>query len=354
MSKLEKAPTAFTFDDFNLAPVHSSVRSRKDPDVSVGIKNFNFSIPIISAPMNTITEADMVRAMHDLGGSSVLHRYMSIEDQVKVSKELVISGTLQSSSVNNFFAAVGANGDAIERTSALNSIGVKRYCIDVANGHSDHCIEAVRTIRRNIPDAVIMAGNVCTYNGAIRLVEVGADAIRVGIGPGALCTTRLVTGHGVPQLTAIEDCARIKQKYPNVCIIADGGIRNSGDIVKALAIGADMVMVGSLLSGTSETPGPCIEDPQTGLLYKNYFGMASEEGRSQWFGREQTAFVPEGAATKVAFKGDTDKVVERLIGGLKVGMSYAGAFNLQELRQNVQWYRITGAGQIEGTPHGKI
>lgn len=353
MSKLDQAPTAYTFDDFQIAPSHSTVPSRKVPDVSVGLEDFRFKIPIIAAPMNTIVEAAMARAMHDLGGSSVLHRYMSIADQVKQAQELFEHGTLNSKTVDDFFVAVGANGDSADRVAALASVGVRRFCVDVANGHSEHCIKAVQAIRRAVPQAVIIAGNVCTYDGALRLADEGANAIRIGIGPGSMCTTRLVTGHGIPQLTAIESCVAVKHVHPDLCMIADGGIRDSGDIVKALAIGADMVMVGSLLAGTSETPGPCIEDPQTGLSYKYYHGMASEEGRGSWFSGEQTSFVPEGASTRVPYKGDTHKVVERLVGGLQVGMSYSGAFDVEELRKNAKWYRVTNAGHREGTPHGK-
>lgn len=367
MSKLAAAPTAYTFDDFYLAPVHSNIRSRRDPDLSVWVDRFKCDLPVVASPMNTVTGADMARTMARLGGVAVIHRYMSVADQVRLATELIAEGV-------DHWMAVGANGDSEERVDALSDVGVTAFCIDVANGHSAHCVEAVKRLRTKRPDARIMAGNVCTYDGAYRLAEAGADAIRVGIGPGSMCTTRLVTGHGIPQLSAIEDCARIKKRvtndvlideqghllkvygneFPDVAIIADGGIRGSGDVVKALAIGADAVMLGSLLAGTSDTPGETHKDPETGTLYKYYHGMASVEGRASWFDRERTSFVPEGESTRVPYKGSTEKVLETLIGGVRSGLSYAGANNIAELRANAQWRRVTTAGAVEARPHGKL
>ena len=250
-SKLNKAPEAFTFDDFVLAPVHSDVRSRKDPDVSISLPNLRLEVPIISSPMNTITEAEMLRTMAHVGGTGVLHRYMSIDRQVEIAKELMEFGNIDDDGgIDNFFVAIGANGDTDEQVAKLLDAGVRNFCVDVANGHSVHCIEAVKAIKANA-GTTVMAGNVCTFVGALKLADVGADLVRIGVGPGAVCTTRLVTGHGVPQLTAIETCSRVKGAHPELVIVADGGIRSSGDVVKALAIGADAVMLGSMLSGTS-------------------------------------------------------------------------------------------------------
>jgi len=391
MSKLKNAPTAYTFDDFFLAPNYSEIPSRKYPDTSTQLGDIPLTIPIVASPMNTVTETDMAVTMAKLGGAAVIHRYMTIDmqiiqataaiAQVRATAGLSDPGPLQA----RVFAAVGANGDSLERVDALWAAGVTSFCVDVANGHSVHCVEAVRKIRERCPEAHIMAGNVCTYDGAFRLAEAGANSIRVGIGPGSMCTTRIVTGHGVPQLSAIEDCALIKHPdplalgaimqmknmnaearergwkehevpelravFPQVALIADGGIRSSGDIVKALAIGADAVMLGGLLAGTSDTPGET--HTQDGQLYKYYHGMASEKGRSGYFDRNKTAFVPEGESTRVAYKGATDKIVQGLVASLQVGMSYAGGDNIAALRQKAQWRRVTGAGAHEGTPHGK-
>ena len=324
--------------------------------------------------MNTVTEEDMAYVMMQLGGTGVLHRFMSIEDAVKQSKQLL----KYSSEFENadFWASTGIGEDAQgnsaqARLKALYDVGVRKFCIDVANGHSAQYISFIKETRETYPDIIIMGGNVCTYDGALRLAQAGCNAIRVGIGPGSLCQTRVVTGHGVPQLSAIEDCARIKSKsqplhttdgefmgyvdkppYADVMIIADGGIRSSGDIVKSLAIGADMVMLGGLLAGTSETPGPILSDGN-GNMYKDYHGMASTKGREGWYDRAKTSFVPEGTSTQTIYKGETSEIVTQLVNSVRVGMSYAGAFSIKELREKAQWRRITNAGHYEGTAHGQ-
>lgn len=365
MGKLVDAPQAFTFDDFVLAPNHSTVKSRKDPEVSINKETMKLNIPLISSPMSSVTEEEMMVTMANLGGMGVLHRFMSLEQQMKIVQR--VAGKLYGidNSENYICVAIGANGDFKERAIALYDVGVRNFCIDVANGHAEYCVNAVKDIKELCPEAYVMAGNVCTFDGALRLAEAGADSIRVGVGPGSVCTTRQVTGHGVPQLSAIEDCVRIKwrgngfsdnspvpSKYHNVTIIADGGIRKSGDIVKSLAIGADVVMIGSLLAGTEESPGDIIEENDR--LYKYYAGMASEYSRSKWFDRVKSGFVPEGISTKIPYTGKTAKdVVNGLVGGLQAGMSYADAHTLLELQGKAKWMRVTGPGVIEGSPHGK-
>lgn len=363
MSKLAEAPEAYTFDDFILEPRHSEIPSRKAPDISIDIGGLILDTPIIASPMNTITESDMMVSLHSAGAMGILHRYMSIESQVEeVRKALLhISGA-------GVYAAVGVNGDTHERVKALYSEGVRGFCVDVANGHNENCVRAVQWVREHYPDAKIMAGNVATYDGAFRLAQAGANSVRVGIGPGSLCSTRVVTGHGVPQLSVIEECARIKdvqsmgkdpdalyptrrKAFPDVAIIADGGIRNSGDIVKALAIGADAVMVGSLLSGTEETPGEWLE--ADGRLYKYFNGMASNEARSQWSG-QSTGVPEEGISTKVLYTGKwASKVVSGLAGAVKTGMTFSDSLNIDQLRERATWRRVTLAGYTEGTPHRK-
>jgi IMP dehydrogenase len=372
MGKLDSAPHAFTFDDFMLVPVRSSIKSRKDPGINVDVEGFRYKIPVISSPMNTVTELDMLVTMCKLGGTGVLHRYMSIEDQARISKEVLMrlsdagggssvagcgtfgaGGAIGGVAAPLFYAAVGSNGDLEERTTALLEAGVTGLCVDVANGHNEHCLRAVETIKRLGGSGVsIMAGNVCSYDGARDLASVGASALRVGVGCGSMCTTRIVTGHGVPQLTALEECAQIRTEYPNVALVSDGGIRSSGDAIKALAIGADCVMIGSLLAGTVESPGEVISED--GRQFKYYHGMASSEGRSRWFDRAKSGFVSEGVSTRVPYVGrQAAQVVSELCESVKVGLSYAGANNIKELRENARWCRITTAGYAESTPHGK-
>lgn len=351
MSKLTEAKPAYTFDDFTLEPVYSEIPSRHTPDTSANLSGIILKIPIIAAPMNTVTEDAMCELMSENGGSAVLHRYMTIEEQcekVKTRKE----------NKKNIFFAIGATGDYLDRAKALYDSGARNFCIDIANGHSKVCIDAVKELRQLLPnDIVIMAGNVCSYEGAFNLANAGANVIRCGIGSGASCITRRVTGHGIPQLTAIEECARVKQfefwhKEP-VTVVADGGIRHSQDVVKALAIGADAVMIGGLLAGTSHSPGEVIEDIE-GEHYKRFAGMASVEGRKSWFSRSNTSFVPEGVSFRVPYKGDTQKVIDELIGGLRVGMSFSNANTLFELTNNAKWRIITSNGIKEGNPNERM
>jgi len=356
--KLSEAKYAFTFDDLMLIPQHSDVKSRKAPDVRTKLSDTrSLDIPIVSAPMNTVTEHHMMKVMSDLGGSSVLHRYMSSDDQLRECIE-----ALKGKNSRRFFVAVGASGDFVERAYRLyDTLGIADFCVDVANGHSEICIRAIEALMSKMDKLNIMAGNVCTYEGTMRLAEAGAGIIRVGVGPGSMCKTRIVTGHGVPQLSAIEDCARVKDDYDDVTIIADGGIRNSGDIVKALAAGADAVMLGGLLAGADETPGEIYELEFRGALhqkmgkFKRYAGMASEEGRkfNGWFTEEDASFIPEGESVEVPYKGPVKSVIDNLVGGLRVGMSYAGAMSIKDLQENAEWVRVTENGRVEGTPHGK-
>ena len=344
---IENDSLALTFDDVSLVPEYSGVRSRKDPNISADLGYRKLDIPIVSAPMNTVTEHEMSKSMINLGGDAVIHRYMTIEEQVACFYKSFTSK-------DGPFVAVGATGDFLERARELYRVGVRKICIDVANGHSKICIDAVRKLKKQTPDVEIMAGNVCTYDGTMSLLDAGARYIRVGIGGGSACSTRCVTGFGVPQLTAIQDCSRVIDCGMDPVIIADGGLRTSGDIVKALVFGADVVMVGGLLAGSSETPGDPIRDEKTGILYKHFAGMASEKGRENWFDRANTSHVPEGASFKVPYKGATEDIVNSLMGGLRVGMSYAGALTLSDLRDKVRWVRVTDNGRREGSPNERM
>lgn len=244
-------------------------------------------------------------------------------------------------------AAVGVHGDYMDRVESLLSVGVDVIVVDIAHGHSSQCIDAIKNIKANF-DVDVIAGNVATAQGALDLQNAGADAIKVGVGPGSICTTRIVTGHGVPQLTAIlESCT-----YITIPVIADGGIRKSGDIVKALASGASTVMLGSLLAGTDESPGGFIH--RNGTRYKMIRGMASfgaALGRNKRAGDKVSSASPEGVEGFIPYRGSVEEVLSQLMGGVRSGFSYSGAHNIIELWDNAQFVKISSAGLIESNHH---
>ncbi len=250
-------------------------------------------------------------------------------------------------------AAIGARGDFIERAAALIKMKVDVLVVDTAHGHSSGVIKAVKEIRANFKDAQIIAGNVATAEGTIALIEAGADAVKVGIGPGSICTTRIVAGIGVPQITAISDCAQAAAKY-NVPIIADGGIKYSGDITKAIGAGASVCMLGSIFAGCEESPGAT--ELYQGRKYKVYRGMGSlaamEAGsKDRYFQDESKKLVPEGVEGRIAYKGLAGDVIFQLMGGLRAGMGYCGCKTIDELREKACFVRITSAGLRESHPH---
>lgn len=250
-------------------------------------------------------------------------------------------------------AAVGVGPDTEERADALVRAGVDAIVVDTAHGHSKRVIETVAKIKRKYPEVAVIAGNVATAEGTRDLIRAGADAVKVGIGPGSICTTRVVAGAGVPQITAIYECAQEAAAH-NIPIIADGGIRYSGDITKAIAAGADVVMIGSLFAGTEESPGE-IEIYQ-GRSYKVYRGMGSlgamrEGSGDRYFQEEQQKLVPEGVEGRVPYRGPLAEIVYQLIGGLRAGMGYCGCRNIQELKTKTRFIRITPAGLRESHPH---
>jgi IMP dehydrogenase len=250
-------------------------------------------------------------------------------------------------------AAVGVTSDLFERTTALVKAGVDLLTIDTAHGHSKGVIDAIKLIKDSFPDVAVMAGNVATSEATLALIEAGAEVIKVGIGPGSICTTRVVAGVGVPQITAILDCAQAANNR-GISIVADGGIKYSGDITKAIAAGANAVMIGSLLAGTEESPGE-IEIFQ-GRSFKVYRGMGSigamkAGSKDRYFQEDSKKLVPEGIEGRVPFKGPLSETIYQLVGGLRSGMGYCGSKNINELRKNTQFIQITGAGLKESHPH---
>ncbi len=330
----------FTFDDVLLVPAKSEMRSRRDPELRASLtKNKMIDMPMISANMDTITEANMAIAMDQQGGFGIIHRFMTVEDQVNEVKKVKDSGA------KNIGASIGVSTESQDRAHALVAAGVNVITIDIAHGHSVQMLETLAWLKKEFPNVDVIAGNVATPEGTRDLIEAGADAIKVGIGPGSMCTTRIITGCGVPQLTAIALCAEAAREK-NVPVIADGGIRSSGDIVKALAAGASTVMLGSILAGTIETPG-LIQHGQ-----KHYRGMASRAAQDSWRGGVPTGMAPEGESTKVYIKGHLSDVLGELAGGLRSGMTYINAMEHGQIMEKARFMEMTPMGINESRAHG--
>lgn len=468
----------FTFHDVLLVPKRSSITSRRHTDTTGRIsRNLSLKVPIISANMDTVTEAPMAIAMATCGALGIIHRFLKIDEQVaevaqvKRTENIIIEepytigpdATLEAARVmmrhnavggllvvdgarrllgiiterdiqfhqdNNLpvrkvmtsklvtarpgitmdkarellrdskveklplvdgkgvisglitakdlkmkklhpdaskdgkgrllvGAAVGVVGDYLERTAELLKAGADVLVLDVAHGHAEHVLHALKAIKKAFPKAELVAGNVATYEGARDLARAGADGVKVGVGPGSICSTRIVSGSGVPQLTAVMDCARITRET-GVPVIADGGIRDSGDITKALAAGAGSVMLGSLLAGTDESPGFVVQ--RNGQRFKMYRGMASltatlsrkQKGRNddeELDPIEVAEVVPEGVESMAAYRGPVADIIYQLHGGLRSGMSYSGARTIPEFWSKAEFIRITSAAWQESRPH---
>ena len=335
--KINTKEAKLTFDDVLLLPQYSTVISRKHVSLEQQLDSKNIMrIPIISSPMDTVTDGTMAQTMSDLGGLGVIHRYNTIEEQVTMLRN--VTGLKA--------AAIGVTGDFEKRARALyDSAGVNILCLDVAHGHHILMERALKTLKDTYGNDIhLMAGNVATLGGFNDLADWGADSIRCGIGGGSICTTRIQTGHGVPGFETVLECAKSDR---DAKIIIDGGIKNSGDIVKALAAGADFVMLGSLLAGTTESPGEVVTYTD-GSKRKAYRGMASRKAQEAWRGKSSA---PEGIATTVHYKGAVKNIVEDLIGGIKSGCSYSGASNLKQLRTNSLFIKQSNAGRHESSAH---
>ena len=464
-------PEGLTFDDVLLVPKESSVVPSEVSVKTRLTKNISLNIPILSAAMDTVTEARMAIALAREGGIGIIHKNMSIEEQaanvdkVKRSehgvitdpfslspehrisdatalmaryrisgvpitqdgklvgiltnrdlrfetdysrkiKEVMTSENLVTAPIGTTLAeaqkilgkhkieklplvdengmlkglitikdieksiqypnsakdangrllagaAIGASGDFLERAAALVAAKVDVVTVDSAHGHSRNVIKAVEKLKATFPDLPVIAGNVATPEGTEALIKAGADCVKVGIGPGSICTTRVVAGIGVPQFTAVMQCAEMAAKY-DVTVVADGGIKFSGDITKALAAGAHTVMIGSLLAGTEESPGEM--EIYQGRSFKVYRGMGSvsamqKGSKDRYFQEGSEKLVPEGVEGRVPFKGPLSETIFQLVGGLKAGMGYVGASNLEELRRRATFIRVTSAGLTESHPH---
>jgi len=337
--KINKFIEGLCFDDVLLLPQYSEIFSRKETDTSVQVKNLgNLGIPVVSSPMDTVTESSMATAMSQLGGLGIIHRYNTIEDQSLIVKKSIDKGA------DLVGVAVGVSGDYINRALSACKAGAKVICVDIAHGHHALMRHALKTLRNTFGDDIhIMAGNVATVAAFNDLSDWGADSIRVGVGGGSICSTRIQTGHGVPTLQSVIDCAYSDR---DALLIADGGIKNSGDIVKALAGGADLVMLGSMLAGTTETPGDIIY--LDGGRCKAYRGMASKDAQIDW--RGHTASI-EGVSSTVPLKGQVADVITEIMTGVRSGMSYSGVKTLKELSFKSRFIRQTSAGSVESSTH---
>lgn len=339
-----KVGRALCFDDILLVPQKSSVTSRHEVDLSMPIgykkRKIDLSLPIIASPMDTVCDTDMCIAMAKAGGIGILHRYMSYPDQIIKSQSLIEQGI-------GFGVAIASNNGYLAQADHLYNIGVRFFVIDTANGHGTYAVKAVAQLRNTFGDAHIMAGNVATKDGYLRLAEAGADSVRVGIGGGSACTTRIVSGHGVPTLQSIMDVA---QTFQECSVVADGGIRNSGDIVKAFAAGAEAVMLGSMLAGTDEAPGEILTD-HNGRDVKAFRGMASASAQKDATGNVSVA---EGISTTVPYKGSVNHILDQIRGGLGSGCSYTGVENLSDLEEYAEYVTVSALSINESIPHAKM
>jgi len=352
---------AYTYDDKLLVPGYSDIKSRNE-NTNTSCELFDgmkFEIPIIPANMNMVTEHKMVTSMLSLGGTGILHRFMSPNDVSNQVKCIIQNGT---SIKGKFGISVGVDNkfydlvfSELEKEDLLSSVGY--VAVDVA--HGDHIL-VKRTLQdiKSRFDFPIIAGNICTPEAAQRLIDWGADCLKGGIGGGSVCTTRIKTGFGYPQLSAVQNIYQylLMNNLTHIKLIADGGIKQEGDIVKALAAGADFVMVGGMIAGTDKTPGKVLS--MGGEKYKMYEGMASVDSQVTFFNKSSDDIAPEGEATQVKYrgKGSLEKKIKNMIKYIQTGMSYAGCHDLKELKDFGQkpesWVIQTYAGMIEGTPHG--
>jgi len=328
---------AITFDDVLMVPGYNHYESRRLVETVMRDRTgkLTLNLPVMSSNMDTVTESTMANFMSSKGGIGVLHRFMSIDDNIAEFKKCS----------DKVFVSIGCNDAELERAKALHDVGANYFCIDVAHAHAKYVGHTLKQLRQLLPDACIMAGNVATYAGADYLASCGADIIKAGIGGGSVCSTRIKTGFGIPMLTCIQDCARCDRS-----IVADGGIRTAGDIVKALAFGADFVMIGGMLAGTAVTPGEVITKAD-GKKVKQYRGMASREAQTDFMGSMSDWKTAEGVATEVMYREDQDFILADIIGGLRSGLTYAGSSTIRELQRKLDYVIVTPAGRIESLPH---
>lgn len=343
-----------SYDDVLLTPKKTSVKSLSQVDTSTELAGLELSIPVTSAAMDTVTEKEFAIEIARLGGLGVVHRFMSPEeqaDQVRRIKQNRVKDEKAATDENGYLmagAAIGLYDE--ERAEKLVGAGVDALVIDIAHGHHQELLNKLEYYSKKYLDTVLVAGNVATAEAAQDLEKAGADAVKVGIGPGSACTTREMTGVGVPQFTAVKECA----KAVEVDVIADGGIRKPGDLAKAVMAGATAGMMGGMFAGTDEAPGEIVEE--NNRKYKKFRGMSSREAAEKRAEKEDRELklsekVSEGDADKIKYKGALEEITVELRGGLASSISYCGADNIQEARKNVEFIEITSSTQYRNGSH---
>lgn len=323
----------YTFDDITLIPQYSEFRSRSEADTQTKFWRYTLRTPIISSNMETVTGVDMAKSIWNCGGIGSLHRFWPIEENVLAYQHVLAGG-------HDCLVSVGVNEESRQRAKALYNSGARMFIVDIAHGHSILMKEMLIHLKKKYPEIFIVAGNIATPHGMEDVIKWGADVVKVGIGGGSVCTTRRVTGHGVPSFSCLLDCCEVADLY-NIPVIQDGGIRCSGDIVKSFVAGAEYVMLGSLLAGTDEAPGDFVFD-EKGHAHKTYMGSSSYDKKG---------ITKEGIKTSVPCKGPVPLVIKSLTGGLRSGMSYCNAKTLGELTVKAAWKPQTNGGNAEGHPH---
>jgi IMP dehydrogenase len=329
---------AYTFDDVALVPQYNNIPSRTEPKLETWLtRDTKVEIPLLASPMDTVISHELADILIGEGTYPIFHRFTDFETQLKWVKKYA-GKTFISCGLRHF-----------EETCKLLDEGALGVCVDVAHGHSHLMFEFIEKMKNSHPKHSIIAGNVCTAMAYHDLVNAGADAVRVGIGPGAACTTRMVTGFGVPQFTAIGDCAKVAEKL-RVPLIADGGIRTSRDVVLALAAGASTVMIGKLFALTPESAAVKHKDEKTGRLMAKYRGQASEDFQKNYYGGLKDKTVAEGVDFTAEVREDARSLIHRLLGGIRSGLTYGGARNIKELQRKADFVAVTPSYSAESHP----
>lgn len=333
---------AYTFDDVALVPQFNNVPSRTEPLLESWLtKNKKIQIPLLCANMDSAISEELADILIAQGTVPIFHRFTSFETQAKWVKKYK----------EHTFVSCGIQ--KIDETRALLDMGASGVCIDVAHGHSDRMFHFIQELKRTHPDKDIIAGNVCTAMAYHDLVNAGADAVKVGVGPGAACTTRMVTGFGVPQFSAIDDCAQIAEKL-RVPLIADGGIRTSRDVVLALAAGASTVMIGKLFALTNESAAPKRKSERSATGFEAKFrGQASEDFQNDFYGGLKDKTVAEGVDFWAPVSGSAIQLIDQLLGGLRSGLTYGGARNIKELQRKAEFVAVTPSYMHESRPRSE-